>query len=86
MGAMVAVAAGGKVATGIAVAVAPVIGITGAGVAVGAAEPQADTTSISTRRAGNKILFFIRILLEMVLRHFHASKIDDTNFILFLFY
>ena len=59
---------GGVVATGaMGVSVAPVIGTTGArvltGVAVGAAVPQADATSATTRRAENISLFFITLLL-----------------------
>jgi hypothetical protein len=46
------------------------------GSAVGVADPQADATSISTKRAENMILFFIIILLERVLRHSCASRIN----------
>jgi hypothetical protein len=72
---------GGVVATGaIGVAVAPVTGITGdavaTGVAVGAAVPQADVISATTRSAENISLFFITILLVFLTRHFHASRIS----------
>jgi hypothetical protein len=52
-----------------------VIGITGAtvltgmAVAVGAADAHADRTSIIASRVEKKILFFIKILLETILRH-----------------
>jgi hypothetical protein len=73
--------AGGVVATGaIGVAVAPVTGTTGAtvliGVAVGAAVPQADAISATTRSAENISLFFITILLVFLTRHFDASRIS----------
>jgi hypothetical protein len=45
------------------------------GIAVGVADPQADATSVSTRRAENMILFFIIILLERVARRSLASQI-----------
>jgi hypothetical protein len=70
-----------SVGTGVLIAL-PVIGITGAevagiAVAVGAAEPQADTiTIISARRAENNILFFIRNILDKYLRLLQVPRID----------
>jgi hypothetical protein len=81
MGAIVADATGAAVVTGVSVD-CPVIGITGAAVAVltgmavaagVAAEAHAESTRVTMRRVENKILLFMTILLEVIMRLLLAS-------------
>ena len=81
MGAIVADATGAAVVTGVSVD-CPVIGITGAAVAVltgmavaagVAAEAHAESTRVTMRRVEKKILLFMTILLEVIMRLLLAS-------------
>jgi hypothetical protein len=69
-----------------------VIGITGAtvltgmAVADGVADAHADKTSINTSRVEKKILFFIKILLETILRHLYVSRMGAVEAILSYYY
>jgi len=79
MGAIVAVATGMAVATGVSVD-CPVFGITGAAVAVltgmavavGVADAHAESTRVAMRRVEKKILLFMMILLECDFEAFHC--------------
>jgi len=71
--AIVAVAIGITLATGAMVAVAMGIKLaTGAMVAEGAADAQADRTSINMSMVEKTILFFMTSLLENFLKHFYG--------------